>query len=173
MAVHPQLVTRSRQGGAALIIGMILLLVLTVLAISGMNTASLEFVMAGNEQFQKNSFQAADSGIEQALNNSVFQPGAAPILQNAFMLNAPTDQYNFAITSDLNGNGLPLGTPGNSANVFTTYFFTLQSIGQSSRNSRAVHTQGVSFFAPSGGGGNGPVCGGAAAVLGAGNGACP
>ena len=38
------------QRGAALVIGMILLLVLTVLGISGLVTATLELQMAGNAQ---------------------------------------------------------------------------------------------------------------------------
>src|SRR5690606_2858774 len=37
-----------RQRGAALVVGLILLMVLTVLAISGMNTSTLELQMAGN-----------------------------------------------------------------------------------------------------------------------------
>ena len=41
-----------RQDGAALVVGLILLLVLTLLAVSGMTTASLELQMAGNEQYQ-------------------------------------------------------------------------------------------------------------------------
>ena len=62
----------ERQRGAALVIGLILLLVLTVLAISGVNSASLEFFMAGNEQFRQNAFQAAETGIERALVNGQF-----------------------------------------------------------------------------------------------------
>jgi len=54
----------ARQQGAALVVGLILLLVLTLLAISGMTTASLELQMAGNEQYQERAFQAADAGIE-------------------------------------------------------------------------------------------------------------
>src|SRR5690606_37277184 len=56
-----------RQRGAALVVGLILLMVLTVLAISGMNTSTLELQMAGNTQFSENAFQAAETGIEVAL----------------------------------------------------------------------------------------------------------
>src|SRR4030095_13879685 len=56
-----------RQGGAALVVGMILLMVLTLLAISGMNSATLELQMAGNAQFSENAFQAAETGVEEAL----------------------------------------------------------------------------------------------------------
>ena len=48
--------SHARQRGAALVIGLILLLVLTLLAVTGMNTASTELIMAGNEQYRQNAF---------------------------------------------------------------------------------------------------------------------
>ncbi|MEM1262622.1 MAG: PilX N-terminal domain-containing pilus assembly protein [Pseudomonadota bacterium] len=58
---------RKNQSGAALVVGMILLMVLTVLAISGMNTATTELALAQNAQYFESAFQAAESGIEEAL----------------------------------------------------------------------------------------------------------
>lgn len=55
------------QRGAALVVGLILLVVITVLAISGMNTATTEIAMARNDQNYENAFQAAETGIETAL----------------------------------------------------------------------------------------------------------
>ena len=62
----------SRQRGAALVVGLLLLLVLTLLAISGMTTASNELQMAGNEQYQERAFQAADAGVERAIQAGVY-----------------------------------------------------------------------------------------------------
>ncbi len=62
-----ELTNRRRQNGAALIVGLILLVVITVLAISGMNTATTEIAMARNDQNNENVFQAAEAGLEQAL----------------------------------------------------------------------------------------------------------
>jgi type IV pilus assembly protein PilX len=56
-----------RQNGAALVVGLILLVVVTVLAVSGMNTATTELAMARNNQNYENAFQAAETGLEQAL----------------------------------------------------------------------------------------------------------
>ncbi|MEM7083568.1 MAG: PilX N-terminal domain-containing pilus assembly protein, partial [Pseudomonadota bacterium] len=53
-----------KQQGAALVVGLILLLILTVFAVSGMSTATLELVLAGNTQFTENAFQASESAIE-------------------------------------------------------------------------------------------------------------
>jgi type IV pilus assembly protein PilX len=61
----------SRQRGAALVVGLLLMLVLTLLAISGMTTASNELQMAGNEQYQERAFQAADAGVERAIQAGV------------------------------------------------------------------------------------------------------
>jgi len=62
---HTQL--PARQQGAALVIGLILLVVITVLAISGMNTATTELAMARNDQNYENAFQAAETGLARSL----------------------------------------------------------------------------------------------------------
>ena len=51
----------NRQQGAALVVGLILLVVISVLAISGMNTATTELAMARNDQNYENAFQAAET----------------------------------------------------------------------------------------------------------------
>ena len=64
--------TIQRQDGAALVVGLVLLVVITVLAISGMNTATTELAMARNDQNYENAFQAAETGIENALSQGSF-----------------------------------------------------------------------------------------------------
>lgn len=63
---------RQSQDGAALVVGLILLVVITVLAISGMNTATTELAMARNDQSYENAFQAAETGLTQALSQGRF-----------------------------------------------------------------------------------------------------
>ena len=53
-----------KQSGAALIVGLLLLVVITVLAVSGMSTATTELAMARNDQNYENAFQAAETGLE-------------------------------------------------------------------------------------------------------------
>lgn len=62
----------SKQQGAALVVGLMLLVVITVLAISGMNTATTELAMARNDQAYENAFQAAENGLETALSQGQF-----------------------------------------------------------------------------------------------------
>jgi Tfp pilus assembly protein PilX len=75
-------IDNNRQTGAALVVSLVLLLVMTILAISTMNTAGLELAMAGNTQYSENAFQLAETGIDisiQNINNGtpVPAPGAA------------------------------------------------------------------------------------------------
>ena len=58
---------RKRQRGAALIIGLILLAIITLLAVVGMNIANTELASATSEQIRLRAFQAAESGIEYGL----------------------------------------------------------------------------------------------------------
>jgi type IV pilus assembly protein PilX len=60
----------DRQRGAALVVGLVLLMVLTVLAISVVRTATLDLTMSGNAQFRENAFQLAESGIQSVLRNA-------------------------------------------------------------------------------------------------------
>ncbi len=62
----------KRQQGAALVVGLMLLVVITVLAISGMNTATTELALARNDQAYETAFQTAENGLEQALASGTF-----------------------------------------------------------------------------------------------------
>lgn len=64
----------GKQNGAALVVGLVLLVVVTVLAVSGMNTATTELAIARNNQNYENAFQAAEAGLEQALAQGRFNP---------------------------------------------------------------------------------------------------
>ena len=134
-----------RQRGAALVIGLILLLVLTLLAVSGMSSASLEFIMAGNEQYRANAFQASESGIEQSMILGSFNPGAAAQALNG--ANTATDLWTSTIRPQLNGAPLP-AVWGFSWNSFSSYHFEIQSTGSSIRGGQALNFQGVAVIAP-------------------------
>lgn len=84
---------RSNQHGAALVVSLMLLVVITVLAISGMNTATTELALARNDQAYEDAFQAAENGLETALSQGQFQTaGTAALTQT------PTSHQNIATT---------------------------------------------------------------------------
>ena len=61
------------QQGAALVVGLILLVVVTVLAVSGMNTATTELAIARNDQNFENAFQAAETGLHEHDQDGAYQ----------------------------------------------------------------------------------------------------
>lgn len=140
----------QRSRGAALVVGLLLLLVLTLLAVSGMNTASLELVMAGNTQYQQNAFQAAEAGIEQALRSGDFNPGGGVErlpAEGEIALPDSTDTFVATITPQLNGAPQP-AMWGSSWDSFSTFHFEIESTGRATRNALARNQQGIAVIAP-------------------------
>jgi type IV pilus assembly protein PilX len=135
------------QRGAALVVGMLLLLVLTVLAISGMNTASTELVMAGNTQFRENAFQAAETGISQALINGAFNPGVPAPETLAATVIGTTDTYSAVIARQLDGAAQP-ALWGSTWDSFSTFHFEIASAGAATRSAATTNRQGVAVIAP-------------------------
>jgi type IV pilus assembly protein PilX len=144
----PMTCAPRKQRGAALVVGLLLLLVITLLAVAGMNSSASEFIMAGNEQYRQNAFQAAETGVEQTMVTGAFIPGAAPVTQPpAAAAGSTTDTYSTTLKSDLGGAPQP-AIWGNSWNSFSTYDFTITSSGASVRKAAATHVQGVAVLAP-------------------------
>ncbi len=146
---------RSKQNGAALVIGLILLVVITVLAVSGMNTATTELAMARNDQNAENAFQAAETGIETALGQPTFDPDNTVTITQSLNSNhetvtstinfvrqtIPTDESAFSLGGD---------------NDFGANHFLIQADAESNRiaggttdrDASAVHTQAFFVIGP-------------------------
>jgi hypothetical protein len=138
---------RSRQQGAALIIGLLLLLVLTLLAVSGMRSASEELIMAGNEQYRQNAFQGAEAGIEQAINLGIYD-GATINPVNGTVGATP---YTATITPQYGGATFT-GVSGSSTEAAAGIFYEIASQGTSTRGAQATTWQGVMQLVPNAGG---------------------
>jgi Tfp pilus assembly protein PilX len=136
----------KQQRGAALVVGLLLLLVLTLLAISGMNTASLELVMAGNTQYGQNAFQAAEAGIERTLVSGPFNPGGGVVTPPTVIVQG-ANKFTVTITPQLGGAPQP-AMWGSTWDSFSTYHFEINSVGVSSRNAQATNRQGLAVIAP-------------------------
>jgi type IV pilus assembly protein PilX len=135
------IISRRRQQGAALVIGLILLMILTLLAISGMNTSSTELVMAGNEQFRQNAAQASSTGIEQAMTQlGTIPQSAAPVVVGPVAVpGSTTDQY----TTSSQFMGETSFVNGFSIGKYVGFHYEITSTGTSSRNAQALDTQGA------------------------------
>lgn len=149
--------SRDAQRGAALAVGLMLLLILTVLGVSGMITATLELQMSGNAQFQERAFQAAEFGIEQAINapdlstsytmaspKAVPASGAAPSVPGT-----SADSYKYSLYYDSTAGSTPV--PGGGYSLGTgleAYHFVTESTGTSTRGAQDVHVQSFYILGP-------------------------
>lgn len=139
------------QRGAALVVSMVLLLVLTLLAVSTMSTASLEVTMAGNAQYSENAFQLAETGNEEYIrtmrnNQTVCLNDQNPTVCDIPQTNVPEMGGSYQTTNAFIDNSGAL-CPNSSATV-TRFDFQVQANGQSADNAISLHTQGWAFCKP-------------------------
>lgn len=125
-----------------------MLAVITVLAVAAMRSTSLGFIMSSNDAVQQNAFVAAEAGIEQAINVTVFNPA------NVTTASWPTgtgtngsDSYSYVVTTQANGAAQG-AVFGSSWTLFSSYQFQIVSTGTSARGASVVHNQGVALIAP-------------------------
>ncbi|MEO8063960.1 MAG: PilX N-terminal domain-containing pilus assembly protein [Pseudomonadota bacterium] len=145
----------SAQSGAALVIGMILLTVITLLAVVGMNISNSELASATSEQTRLRAFQAAETAVEYAMSetpteNDIFHVGTkcnavkvTPVtVVDGSPLNsatgAPTDKYTSRI-SYIDAGSL---TDGYSSSFKSLHYF-IETKGISARNASVKHQQGT------------------------------
>jgi Tfp pilus assembly protein PilX len=153
-------INHSRQTGAALIVSLVLLLVLTVLAISTMNTAGLELAMAGNTQYSENAFQLAETGIDiniQNINNGAVLP--APGVANCpavgtIALGAPVPMPALAGSFQI-GTGYCGEAPdlsgGSSLGKIQQYHYRTDAQGiTQTRGATSLNRQGFFVLGPAG-----------------------
>lgn len=148
----------ERQKGAALIIGLILLVVVTVLAVAGMNTATTELAIARNDQTHENAFQAAETGIETALSQGRFDTLATTTVQD---IDVPARE-NDSVTAVIEFETATTVPPPNDDRAFSIgsgisfYHFTatataeskMSDAGDTDRDASAVHRQSFYVVGP-------------------------
>lgn len=160
-----------RQSGVVLAISLLLLLVLTVLAMAGMQAATIELQMAAAEQHQQHAFQAAEAGIEQAIAAGVFtldpavaagrydDPGsleAMPIPGTGTPITAcphpsgdPAGRCEYFLRFDAASGVTPVPGAGQDAAMDRrAYHFVIDAVGIAGRGARSEHTQSVYVVGP-------------------------
>ena len=142
-----------KQQGAALVVGLILLVVITVLAISGMNTATTELAMARNDQNYENAFQAAETGLEQALATGQFNTAIGASTTSTLTTHETvTTSITFEDASPVPDKAFSLG----AGSKISAYHFIATSAAESrrapgsttDRDSTATHTQAFYIVGP-------------------------
>ena len=134
---------KNRQSGAALVIGLLLLVVITVLAISGMNTATTELAIARNDQSYEHAFQAAETGLETA----IAQGGFNTTLKTIVGTNNPyTAEVTFEEETPVPDRAFSLG--GGSGISAYHFLATSHVAAATDRDSSATHTQAFDIVGP-------------------------
>ena len=144
----------QRQHGAALVVGLLLLVVITVLAISGMNTATTELAMARNDQAYEDAFQLAERGLEDALAQGLFNTSGPPteITQDLASGKSYTATIQFENSTLVPDMAFSLGVGSGIAAyhfIATSEAEVLRAPGQTTdRDSAATHTQAFYIVGP-------------------------
>jgi Tfp pilus assembly protein PilX len=89
-----------RQGGATLLVTLIMLIMLTLFAISAMNTATINLQVVGNMQARNDALVATQTAIEKTISTTTFVN-----TPNAAIAN-PCGGVANTICTDLNGDGV-------------------------------------------------------------------
>ncbi len=128
----------NNQSGAALVVALILLVALSLMAISSMNTATLDLIMAGNEQYRSQAFVAAEAGVEQALLDDTLYDTTTDSAEVTGTSGGVSFKYQ--VTRPNNGT-VETAPSNNSFGTFGAVHFRIRSDGTSQRGTTTTVTQ--------------------------------
>lgn len=133
----------ERQSGAALIVGLILMLVLTVLGVSGMTAAVFGLTMASNAEFEQNTFQAAENGIDYTLEHANLNTITTQNFPDAY------SDGTYSATTQMSEQGTTLYlhrsfSVGEDEGTVVAYHYDIVSTATGPDGARSIHTQ--SFY---------------------------
>lgn len=159
---------QKNQGGMVLVISLLLLLVITLVGMATLSSTRVGEAMVGNMQAKHVVFQAADTSIEEAVDDTAFlwkafERGTDPAVPE--VLQVKTDIYaSFAqddegkaialsfstkeVAAEYKGATVPVGENATSlrqgASAYQLYHYNLEATAElADLNSKAVHVQGV------------------------------
>ena len=150
---HQPRISRRRQTGAALVVSLLLLVIITVLAVSGMNTATTELALARNDQNYEYAFQAAETGLEIAIaQNNFSTQGTIPTLTHTLGNDSVEAIIEYEASTIVPDRAFSLG----SGSGVAAYHFLDHGAGNvetagaaaSDRDSTAAHTQAFYVVGP-------------------------
>jgi len=142
-----------QQRGAALIVGLMMLVALTLIGVTTMGMSSMELRMASNAQNKSNAFQAAEAGLEVGLGSTDAENiTSAQALTSPTLVNATaTVNSSFVGLIPGRGNGFTAGVscPGSSPERTRCAHFQVTSVGQHLQsNASSTQVQGFYVLAP-------------------------
>jgi type IV pilus assembly protein PilX len=127
----------NAQTGATLIVGLVLLLVLTIVGVSGMNTAKMEILMASNAEYQEDAFQQTEDAVDVVIGTRDYTTASTTVVD--WLGNPDYDRRAVTVYRDP-----PTDVPDRafSSGEVQAYHFDIVSVGRGPRNATSNHTQG-------------------------------
>lgn len=155
-AIRRRAALLRRRRGFALATCLLLLTVFAVLAIAGFTAALVEQRIAANVELRERSFQAAEYGIEQALqapdlatSATLVAPRIMPATGGSVPVpDAAVDSYSYRLYfAGSTPSGLPVTDP---AALLEAYHFVIEATGFSARGARSTLVQYFKVLRPAG-----------------------
>lgn len=170
--------TMTGQGGIALVMGLVLLLVITILGIAAIRSTTQQERMAANSLQHTVTFQSAELAIRQVMEQLRGQATAPPLANGQSPLIAaingwsdtPATCYVTRVPLNIDPSIYAVAgiaytgstiAPGYSAGAYANFNFTITStVTQTGGNGWDQHLQGIALVGPSAGPGGPVVVGG-------------
>jgi type II secretory pathway pseudopilin PulG len=145
---------RHNQTGAALFIGLIMLLVIAIIGVSGVRSVVMEKNMATNNQYEMLVFQAAETAIEGTLADdtafvaAINTPTSGTWPTRSFAVTHASNYFTVSSDAEITV-GAPTVPIGYSIGEFVSYPFTITGDGAiATINAADTHVQTASKIAP-------------------------
>ena len=127
-------IPNNRENGAALITALVVLIMLTLLAISTLSTSTMEERMAANSQELNRAFQIADTGLARIFDNPDALNTVTTFTATDTIATGYTTTYNTEFRQDV-----PIGRTSNLAQMweagkYSKYYFDLDSTSTTPAN---------------------------------------
>lgn len=144
MTMKCQLRVPAGERGTVLVMAMVILLVLTIIGVTAMNTSSIEAKMATNIQESNRAFTAAESGMNKAIGTAgSFDLHATAGVQNTF----PFGSLGYASQAVVNTKFKTFSPPkrgsGYSAVNYDSANFDQRGTGSTATGASSVLHQGA------------------------------
>jgi len=136
---------RTSSRGVALIVTLVLLLLVTLLATTGMRISTAEVAMAGNEQFHRQAMDAASAGVE-----AVIAQLAKSGLDRSTSITVADTTASGDYLASARYVGESRSVPGFSAGKFSVRHFEIESTGGAARDASDDQAQGVMVVSSTG-----------------------
>jgi Tfp pilus assembly protein PilX len=124
----------ENQSGAALVIALIMMIVLTLIGLASIFTSTFEIKISGNKRGSTNAFYSADSGVQvvvariENFNPTLYDPGTHQYNPFTDLNNINPTNAQVTMTNDTSQEGAPRGY-GFSALNFEFEHFLIASTG--------------------------------------------